>query len=107
MNLDTQLQIIGFTGGSLIIISLIPQLITIILNKSSKNISISMYFLLLIAQNLWVAYSILKNDMIILATNLSAAIITFLIIISALYFRYNKQDNKKEDKHLEMISITF
>lgn len=95
MNLkeDLQIEIIGFTAGGLIIISLIPQLVTIILNKSSKNISILMYFLLLIAQILWIAYAILKNDMIILATNLSTAIITFFIIGSLIYFRHNEKYN--------------
>lgn len=92
MNSEIQLQIIGFTGGGLIVISLIPQLITIIQNKSSKNISIPMYFLLLIAQILLILYSILKNDMIILATNLSAAIITFLIICVSLYYNNFKKN---------------
>lgn len=84
---DTELQIIGFVGGGLIVISLLPQLYTIIYNKSSKDISISMYLLLLIAQCLWISYSILKNDMIILATNLSSSTITLLIICTALYYK--------------------
>lgn len=80
-------DILGYIAAVLIIISYIPQLITIIQAKSSINISIPMYLLLLVAQFLWVAYSILKNDMIILATNLSTAIITFLIICVALYYK--------------------
>jgi MtN3 and saliva related transmembrane protein len=80
MNSEIQLQIIGFTGGGLIVISLIPQLITIIQNKSSKNISIPMYFLLLLAQILWILYGVLKNDLQVLLTNACAGFITILTI---------------------------
>lgn len=102
MNLDTQLQILGYTAGGLIIISFIPQLVTIIQNKSSKNISIPMYFLLLIAEILWVSYSVLKNDMALLATNIGTAIITILIIGFSLYYKYT---NDSKEKQLEMVSI--
>lgn len=67
-----------------------------------------MYFLLLIAQNLWFFYGVFKNDLQVLLTNACAGFITILIIIFALYFRYryNKQDNEKENINtLEMISI--
>lgn len=93
MNLNTQLEIIGFTGCGLIIISLLPQLITIIINKSSKNISLLMYFILLIAQVLWCLYGALKNDLQVFLTNLIAGIITIIIIIVSIYFRYFKDIN--------------
>lgn len=87
MNSDLLLKIIGFIAGTLIIISSIPQLITIIQNKSAKNISMTMYYILLVAQSAWILYSILKNDMIMLATNLTAACITILIISFAMYYK--------------------
>lgn len=93
LNENLQIEIIGFTAGGLIIISLIPQLVTIIQNKSSKNISIPTYLVLLIAQIIWISYSILKNDMIILATNLSTAIITLFIIGFLIYFRHIEKYN--------------
>ena len=85
---DTELQIIGFLGGGLIVISLLPQLYTIIYNKSSKDISISMYLLLLIAQCLWFLYGLLKHDLQVLLTNAIAGVLTILIIVAAIYFRY-------------------
>ena len=88
MDLNTQLEIIGFTGCALIIISLLPQLITIIINKSSKNVSILMYLILLIAQVLWAIYGRLKNDLQVFLTNLIAGIITIIIIIVSIYFKY-------------------
>ena len=78
MDLNTQLEIIGFTGCELIIISLLPQLITIIINKSSKNVSLLMYFILLIAQVAWLIYEALKNDLQVFLTNLIEGIITII-----------------------------
>lgn len=84
---DQQLEIIGFIGGALIITSLIPQLYTIIINKSSKDISIIMYFILLIAQIDWFFYGLLKNDLQVTVTNACAGILTVFIIVTALYMR--------------------
>lgn len=88
MNLELQLQILGFVAGGLIIISFIPQLITIIQNKTAHNVSFGMYTISLISQILWCTYSILKQDMQILATNIGTAIITILIIGFSLYYKH-------------------
>jgi len=109
MNSDTQLQILGYTAGGLIIVSFIPQLVTIIQNKTAHNISFGMYGTSLISQIMWCIYAGLKPDMSILATNLGTATITILIICFALYYKYTNDkymnDNKKENKPLEIISI--
>ena len=95
MNLNT--EIIGFIGGALIIISLLPQLITIIINKSSKNVSILTYLLFLIAEVLWCLYGVLKNDLQVFLTNLISGIITIIIIIASIYFQYSN------DIHTEQV----
>jgi uncharacterized protein with PQ loop repeat len=104
MNLDIQLQILGYTAGVLIIISFIPQLVTIIQNKTAHNVSFGMYTISLISQILWITYGLLKWDMAVLATNLGTSIITILIIGFSLYYKYTN-DKINNDKPLEMISI--
>jgi MtN3 and saliva related transmembrane protein len=79
---------IGIVGGILIILSLLPQLLLLIRNKSSKDISILTYSILFIAQILWMTYGFLKNDYQVLFTNLISGIITVFIIIFACYYRY-------------------
>ena len=81
-------QIIGFLAGGLIIISFIPQLITIIKNKTSHNVSFGMYTISIISQCLWCTYGILKLDLQILITNIGTLIINILIIGFSLYYRY-------------------
>lgn len=90
MNRDIANKIIGFAGGTLIVISLIPQLVEIVVNKSSENVSIIMYWILLIAQCLWTLYGILNHDLQISVSNIAAGILTIMIISSAYYFSINK-----------------
>lgn len=82
----TYIDIIGIIAGLLIIISFIPQLITIIRNRSARDISILMYSISLIAQILWITYGILKLDLQIIITNVTTSIITLLIIGFSIYF---------------------
>ena len=98
MNSELQLQILGFAAGGLIIISFIPQLITIVKNKTSHNISFGMYIISLISQILWITFSILKNDIEILVTNIGTAFITILILSAALYYKYF-DDLKKHNEN--------
>lgn len=84
----TTVDIIGLIAGLLIIISFIPQLTTIIRNKSAKDISVLMYVVLLVAQILWLVYGILKNDLQVTITNAVTSVITILVICFAVYFNY-------------------
>jgi MtN3 and saliva related transmembrane protein len=80
-------NLIGLIAGLLIILSFIPQLTTIIRNKSAKDISVLMYVVLLVAQILWLVYGILKNDLQVTITNAVTSVITILVICFALYFK--------------------
>jgi MtN3 and saliva related transmembrane protein len=77
---------IGIIAGLLIVCSFIPQLIIIIKNKSAKDISITMYIVLLVAQILWMVYGILKSDFQVIITNAITSLLTILIIIFALWY---------------------
>jgi MtN3 and saliva related transmembrane protein len=82
----TYIDAIGIVAGFLIVCSFIPQLILIIKHKSAKDISITMYIVLLIAQILWMIYGILKYDFQVILTNAITSLLTILIIIFALWY---------------------
>jgi MtN3 and saliva related transmembrane protein len=82
---------LGYIAGSLITLSLLPQLIVILYNKDSRNVSILTYVMLLLARCLWVIYGLRKPDFQIGITNGISGIITILIIITA--FIYRKKEN--------------
>jgi MtN3 and saliva related transmembrane protein len=83
---------LGYIAGSLVTISLVPQLITILYNKDSKNVSIFTYIILLVARILWTTYGLRKPDFQIGITNCISGVLTIFIIISAIYYKNKKND---------------
>ena len=81
---------IGYAAGILLVICLLPQLIVIHKNKSSENVSITMYVFLVIGQILWVCYGILKSDTVLIAMNSSSVVITLSILLSAIFYKIKK-----------------
>lgn len=79
--------IVGYLGGALIIISLLPQLIKIIKTKSAKDIALETYLLLIVAESLWIFYGFLKNDIEIIVTNIVSLFLTILITILTIYYQ--------------------
>ena len=82
-------QIIGGIAGILIVFSLLPQLILIIKNKSVKDVSLKTYCILFVAENLWITYGVLINDLLIILTNIVSGCLTLLILLFGIYYRHN------------------
>lgn len=80
-------DIIGVVGGLFGVISFIPQILTLIKNRSSRNISIAMYFFLLSCQLIWLVYGIVKKDLQIMVTNAMTSFLICMIIGLSFYFR--------------------
>jgi MtN3 and saliva related transmembrane protein len=56
------IDVLGYTAGILVVISLLPQVIKSWKTKSTKDISLSRYIIYVIGLMLWVAYAvIIKN----------------------------------------------
>jgi len=90
-------SIVGYLGGSLIIISLLPQLIKIIKTKSAKDIALETYLLLIIAEVCWIIYGFLKNDIEIIVTNIVSLFLTILITILTIYYQKISQISLSEE----------
>ena len=78
--------IVGYFGGFLIVISLLPQLFKIINTKSSEDLALETYLLLIVAQVCWIYYGFAKNDIEVIVTNIVSLFLAILIII--LGYRY-------------------
>lgn len=74
-------NVIGYAAGVIVVLSLVPQLIQILRTRASRDVSIATYICLLIAQMLWIAYSILVEDLRILVCNVACAGLTIIIVI--------------------------
>lgn len=80
------IDIIGYMAGFLTTICLIPQLIKIIITKSTNDISLSTFIVLLLGQILWITYALLILDLRILIANIISLTITFSIIFFTLIY---------------------
>lgn len=82
--------IIGIGASVFTSTSLIPQLIKILKEKKSKDISIVMLAVLFTGLALWVWYGSLKGDLIIIISNAFALLINLLIGILVIYYKPKK-----------------
>lgn len=82
-------EIIGYIAGALIVGCLIPQLVYLIKNKQSRDLSITMFVVMLIAEILWITYGVLINDLRIVLTNVLSSVITIIMIILCIVYRNN------------------
>ena len=80
-------QIAGIIAGVLTSASMIPQFIKLLKTKDSGNISIGMLIVLIAGVACFVWYGFLKNDWIIISTNVFSVLLNTLNLIFALRFR--------------------
>ena len=79
--------LIGIGASLLTASSLIPQLIKLVREKNSDQVSIVMLTVLLAGVGLWIWYGLLKNDWIIVASNAFAALVNMATFVLTLRFK--------------------
>jgi len=82
-------DIIGYIAGVLIVSCQIPQVVYLIKTKRSRDVSITMFIIMFVAEILWVIYGVLSNDLRIIVTNVLSIIITIMMIILCILYRHN------------------
>jgi MtN3 and saliva related transmembrane protein len=80
-------QLVGICAGICTSISLLPQLVKLIQNKKSEDISLFYLIILFIGISLWIWYGFLRNDIPIIATNSFSLILNALIIVLGIKYK--------------------
>jgi MtN3 and saliva related transmembrane protein len=78
---------VGIGASILTATSLIPQLIKLLKEKKSNDVSTVMLSVLLIGLGLWIYYGALRNDVIIVVSNAFAALVNLCTFFLTLYFK--------------------
>jgi MtN3 and saliva related transmembrane protein len=78
---STLISIIGFSAGFFTMLANFPQLIKILKDKKTHDISLLTYLMLDIGFILWIIYGIYQNDYPIIIANGISLIIALLITI--------------------------
>lgn len=80
-------QIIGLAAGICTSISLLPQLVKIIKNKKSGDISIYYLLILLAGLGMWVWYGVRREDLPLIVTNGFSFLLNAVMIFFGLRYQ--------------------
>jgi MtN3 and saliva related transmembrane protein len=73
-------QMIGYFAGILTTAAFLPQVVKTIRDKSTRDISFSMYLLFCAGIFLWLVYGLLLQDMPIIASNVVTLLLAGIIL---------------------------
>ncbi|TGK13884.1 hypothetical protein EHO60_00585 [Leptospira fletcheri] len=79
---------IGYTASLLTTISFLPQVIKVLIERKTRDISRNMYLVLTVGLGFWLAYGILKEDLPIILANSVTLVFTMVI----LYFKLMEKE---------------
>lgn len=81
------MTILGIAASILTSASLIPQVAKILQNQNSESVSIAMVVALFAGHSLWIAYGLMKDDYIIVASNVFAALVDIITFVLGLRYK--------------------
>jgi MtN3 and saliva related transmembrane protein len=84
----TGVDILGYVACVVTALTFLPQVIKTWKEKSAKNVSLMMFLIAFANEVMWIAYGVLRNDMVIIVTNVIMIIMCSIMI--SLKLRYNK-----------------
>lgn len=82
--------IFGIVASSLTTLSLLPQLIKLIKEKKSGDISLFMLFILLVGFACWIYYGFLKRDYIIIVANAISILLNGTVAFLSVRYKHNR-----------------
>ena len=81
------IEILGLVAATLTTVAFVPQVYKTWKNKSVKDISLSMYTVLLMGLLLWIVYGFYINSLPIIAANIITATLSVLIVIMKIKYK--------------------
>ncbi|MEM9075888.1 MAG: SemiSWEET transporter [Bacteroidota bacterium] len=80
------IEIIGLVAATLTTSSFVPQVYKAFKNRSTKDVSLTMYTVMLVGTILWLIYGINIQSLAVILANSITALLVFLMLL--LKFRY-------------------
>jgi MtN3 and saliva related transmembrane protein len=85
--MDKHVEIIGLAAGICTAVSLFPQIIKVIREKKSEDISLFYLLVLLVGLGLWTYYGFLRKDLPIIATNMFSMVLNITMIGLGIFYK--------------------
>lgn len=83
---------LGAVAGVITTLTILPQVIKTVKEKSVKDISLMMFVIAAVNEAMWIVYGTLKNDWVIILTN--AVILCLSLTMIYLKFAYASKEAK-------------
>lgn len=62
-------DILGYAACAVTALTFLPQVIKTWKEKSAKNVSLMMFIIAFVNEIMWIAYGVMRDDMVIIVTN--------------------------------------
>jgi MtN3 and saliva related transmembrane protein len=83
----TGIQLLGYGACAVTALTFLPQVIKTWKEKSAKNVSLLMFIIAFVNEVMWIAYGVLRDDMVIIVTNVIMISMCSIMISLKLRFK--------------------
>jgi MtN3 and saliva related transmembrane protein len=88
--MDENVEVVGIAAGICTAVSLLPQIVKVIKEKKTEDISLFYLLVLLCGLGLWTYYGVLKDDVPIIATNIFSIVLNLTMITLGMIYKKNR-----------------
>lgn len=82
----TGVDILGYAACAVTALTFLPQVVKTCKEKSAKNVSLMMFIIAFVNEIMWIAYGVMRDDMVIIVTNV--IMITMCSVMISLKLKY-------------------
>ncbi len=79
-------ELLGYGACAVTALTFLPQVVKTWKEKSAKNVSLMMFIIAFVNEIMWIAYGVLRDDMVIIVTNV--IMITMCSVMISLKLKY-------------------
>ncbi len=83
----TGIDILGYSACAVTALTFLPQVLKTWKEKSAKNVSLMMFIIAFVNEVMWIAYGVLRDDMVIIVTNVIMIIMCSIMILLKLKYK--------------------
>lgn len=80
-------NVVGYIASAVTVFTFLPQVIKTWKEKSAKNVSLLMFVIAITNEILWIAYGVMRDDMVIILTNIVMMCMASFMIYLKLRFK--------------------
>ena len=81
------IEVLGLVAGGITSVAMMPQLIKVIKEKNTEDISVVMLLVLITGLSLWIWYGILQNELPIILSNSFSVLVNITLLICCMMFK--------------------